>query len=482
MNMIAKLNNPYIVEYKDAWVEKECCVCIVTSYCEGGDMAKMIKKTRGTFLPEEKLCKWLIQLLVAVDYLHSNRVIHRDLKCSNIFLTKNNDIRLGDFGLAKLLNKDDLASSVMAALLLDSQLVVGTPIYMCPELLADIPYGYKSGYMVIRKQIIKSMLRKNPEHRPTAAEMLRHPHLQPYLAQCHNISPVFLPVKSEHSSKITLKGTQLSNKFGVGKDTRGRKTKSSKELRSVQVGNANAFSNAPANETHTSGFVETKVETRIVEITSCTELTSKAEKGFRVISNSVEETGKANSETALVHISTDYPENRKQDLASKHLRMLQEEQLVVIEADTKGGGAYEEHHKIMATSTYANQTSSGGLSGSESKKVNKYDQDVVPRCCLHTKINPNSRLINASKGNASLASEVKLPCENEFGINEDSLISCKQTGKEDIYELNGASSDISSMSTLTLVHGDDTRIKFDPQSQQRAEALESLPRDLFKFT
>ncbi len=304
--------------------------------------------------------------------------------------------------------------------------------------------------------------------------MLRHPHLQPYLAQCHNISPVFLPVKSEHSSKITLKGTQLSNKFGVGKETRGRKTKSSKELRSVQVGNANAFSNAPANETHTSGFVETKVETRIVEITSCTELTSKAEKGFRVISNSVEETGKANSETALVHISTDYPENRKQDLASKHLRMLQEEQLVVIEADTKGGGAYEEHHKIMATSTYANQTSSGGLSGSESKKVNKYDQDVVPRCCLLTKINPNSRLINASKGNASLASEVTLPCENEFGINEDSLISCKQTGKEEIYELNGASSDISSMSTLTLVHGDDKRIKFDPQSQQRAEALESL--------
>jgi NIMA (never in mitosis gene a)-related kinase 1/4/5 len=71
---------------------------------------------------------------LALEYVHGRKVLHRDLKTQNIFLTGNNTVKLGDFGISKVLENTNRAAMT----------VVGTPYYMSPEVCQNSPYSYKS--------------------------------------------------------------------------------------------------------------------------------------------------------------------------------------------------------------------------------------------------------------------------------------------------------------------------------------------------
>ena len=62
-------------------------LCIITDFCEGGDLGAVIKR-RTTPLPEPELLAYLAQVALALQHVHSRAVLHRDLKAQNIFLTR----------------------------------------------------------------------------------------------------------------------------------------------------------------------------------------------------------------------------------------------------------------------------------------------------------------------------------------------------------------------------------------------------------
>lgn len=79
-------------------------------YADGGDLAKRLKDARGIYFRESLILDWFTQIALALKHCHDRKIIHRDLKTQNIFLTKDNRLLLGDFGIAKVLNNTRVKS------------------------------------------------------------------------------------------------------------------------------------------------------------------------------------------------------------------------------------------------------------------------------------------------------------------------------------------------------------------------------------
>nr|CCC90929.1 unnamed protein product [Trypanosoma congolense IL3000] len=201
-----KLNHKHIVKYYSSRRDEDCTALLIyMEYISGGTIASKLK-ANGPF-NEEETRVYTKQLLKGLSYLHRRRIIHRDLKGDNLFVTTDGILKVGDFGTSK-----DLQATV------ETNSVAGTPNFMAPEVIncsghsymADIwsvgccvlemlsghpPFWKLDNCMAVMFAILRGELEKhipdhlsedaadfisqctrtNPKERLTASQLLRHP-------------------------------------------------------------------------------------------------------------------------------------------------------------------------------------------------------------------------------------------------------------------------------------------------------------------
>lgn len=208
--VLASLKHPYIVRYRESFNE-DGWLCIVMDYCEGGDLSGRIKNARQSskIFPQDQVVRWFTQAILALKYIHDLHILHRDLKSGNFFLSKSGNIKMGDFGIAKVLE----CTAACA------QTQIGTPYYLSPEICHGKNYAWSSDiwsmgcilyemcarkvpfdapdlkslihkitkepapeipadYSVGVRNLGKELLDRDPNKRPPAAEILKRPVVQ----------------------------------------------------------------------------------------------------------------------------------------------------------------------------------------------------------------------------------------------------------------------------------------------------------------
>ncbi|NXO01381.1 NEK2 kinase, partial [Rhinopomastus cyanomelas] len=142
VNLLRELRHPNIVRYYDRIIDRNnTTLYIVMEYCDGGDLASLITRLCLSFrhyLEESFVLRVLTQLTLALKECHRRSdgavTVHRDLKPANVFLDGKQNVKLGDFGLARILHHDTSFARTF----------VGTPYYMSPEQMNRMSYNEKS--------------------------------------------------------------------------------------------------------------------------------------------------------------------------------------------------------------------------------------------------------------------------------------------------------------------------------------------------
>ncbi|KAF2366257.1 Protein kinase domain [Trinorchestia longiramus] len=222
VQVLSILRHPLIVRYHDSF-QHDLSIVIVMDYAAGGNLHTYLQsKLPSQFLQEQHAVELITQVVMGLQHIHHNKILHRDLKSQNIFLDGSHRyLKIGDFGISKILASKSKAHSV-----------VGTPCYLSPELCQSKPYNQKSDVWALgcvlyellslnrafQAETLPALFQKitRGQYAPVSSERYSE-HLRSLLSSLLHLDPSARPTANQILAHVSIVPTAIRLCVDVGK-------------------------------------------------------------------------------------------------------------------------------------------------------------------------------------------------------------------------------------------------------------------------